>query len=168
MNAHTAMCNRILAALSRLGVRAFLNPVGSGVVGKIERINAPQSVHLQPGDYVVRFGQRVEYGWCPGSADIGGVAPRLITEADVGTTLGVFIGPEVKTGAGRSTPLQKNWRDQMNGLGAYCAEVRTEDDAIALARAAMGLNTGAGGHTGVAGRPLITPAVSALGRPPVG
>lgn len=166
MNPHTALCNRILTALSRLGCKAFLNPVGAGVVGKIERINQAQTVCLEPGDYVVRFGQRVEYGLCPGSADIVGVVPRVITEADVGTTLAVLIGPEVKTGTGRSSPAQRAWRDVMNQAGAFCDEVRSVEDAEALARLAMG--SGVGGHLGAAGRPLVTPAAGALGRPPTG
>lgn len=162
MNAHTALCNRILAALSKMGCRVFLNPVGQAVTGKIERINEARSVQLQPGDYVVRFGQRIEYGWCPGSADILGVAPRVITQADVGRTFAVLIGPEVKTGNGRLEPHQRAFRDTMNAMGAYCGEVRSEADAIALAQAAMGIDTGAGGHQGEAGSLLITPAVQAL------
>lgn len=136
MNDHTALCNRVLAAVSRTVARLFLNPVGQGVAGKAERINVAGPVHLQPGDYVVRFGQRIEYGLTPGSGDIIGITPHVVTPADVGRTLGIFTSLEVKTGTGRLATHQKQWRDFVVAAGGIAAEVRSEEDALqAITRA---------------------------------
>lgn len=149
MNAHTALCNRILAAVSRTATRVFLNPVGQGIAGKAERINVAGPVRLQPGDYVVRFGQRIEYGLTPGSGDIIGITPHVVTAADVGRTLGIFTSLEVKTGAGRLQQHQRQWRDFVRAQGGIAEEVRSEADALAA--------------IGVAGSSLgpSTPAVAA-------
>lgn len=130
MNPHTALCNRILAAVSRTAARAFLNPVGVGVVGKVERINHAGPVYLQPGDYVVRFGQRIDYGLTPGSADIIGITPYVATQADVGRTLGLFTSLEVKHGSDRLRPNQEQWARFVLNNGGIAAEVRSEQDAI--------------------------------------
>lgn len=130
VNPHTALCNRILAAVSRTASRLFLNPVGVGVVGKVERINRAGSVYLQAGDYVVRFGQRIDYGLTPGSADIIGITPHVVTAADVGRTLGIFTSLEVKHGADRMRPNQQQWASFILANGGIAAEVRSEQDAI--------------------------------------
>lgn len=132
MNPHTALCNRILAAVSRTAARVFLNPVGVGIVGKPERINVAGPVYLQPGDYVVRFGQRIEYGLTPGSADIIGITPYVVTAADVGRTLGLFTSLEVKHGRDRLREHQAHWRDAVLTLGGLAGEVRSEQDALEL------------------------------------
>lgn len=136
MNAHTALCNRVLAAVSRTAARVFLNPVGHGIAGKAERINVAGPVHLQPGDYVVRFGQRIEYGLTPGSGDIIGITPHVVTAADVGRTLGIFTSLEVKTGTGRLEPHQRQWIEVIRSLGGIAEEVRSEAESLAALNSA--------------------------------
>lgn len=138
MNEHTTLCNRILAACSRTAARLFLNPVGVGVVGKVERINHAGPVFLQPGDYVVRFGQRIDYGLTPGSADIIGITPRVVTAEDIGRTIGVFTSLEVKHGADRLKPHQAQWLNFVQRSGGEAAEVRSEADALAVIARASG------------------------------
>lgn len=142
--AHTSLCNRVLVALSNLGAKVFLNPIGGGVVGECEFVAHDGPVYLRKGDRIIRHGRWVDFGLHPGSADVVGAVPRVITEADVGKTLAVLIGPEIKTGAGRMRPDQRNWCDQMNSIGAFCREVRSESDAIELAHEAMGITRAPG------------------------
>ncbi len=161
MNPHTALCNRILAAVSRTASRLFLNPVGVGVVGKVERINRAGSVYLQAGDYVVRFGQRIDYGLTPGSADIIGITPRIVTAEDVGRTLGIFTSIEVKTGSGRLQQNQIQWGTFVTSNGGIAVEARSEQDAldaIALATGELGKPVSASSKTPAFGVTAHSPA----------
>ena len=65
----------------------------------------------------------VRYG-LPGSTDIVGIVPHVVTEADVGRTLGVFVGCEVKVGKDTVKTHQKRFADRIQELGARYILVR--------------------------------------------
>lgn len=64
-------------------------------------------------------GTRQRFGLCPGSADLIGVCD------------GRFIGLEVKSDRGRSSPDQVRWAELIRSKGGFVAVVRSVDDALA-------------------------------------
>jgi hypothetical protein len=63
-------------------------------------------------------GARQRYGLCPGSSDL------------VGCCDGRFIGLEIKSERGRSSPEQKRWADLIRSKGGFVAVVRSVDEAL--------------------------------------
>lgn len=59
----------------------------------------------------------VKYG-LPGSPDIIGIVPVLITADMVGETIGQFVGVEVKVGRDRQSEKQKRFGDRLVEYGA--------------------------------------------------
>lgn len=53
------------------------------------------------------------------SADLIGIAPRVITQEDVGRTVGLFVALEVKRPDGRRLEPQAAFLDLINSLGGY-------------------------------------------------
>ncbi len=73
-----------------------------------------------------RRGMRpVRYG-LPGSPDIIGIASRKITPADVGKTVGQFVGIEVKVGSDPMKDNQKRFSKRMQELGGLFILERDE------------------------------------------
>lgn len=64
-------------------------------------------------------GTRQHYGLAKGSADLIGVCD------------GRFIGLEIKSERGRSSPEQKRWAELIRSKGGFVAVVRTVDEAVA-------------------------------------
>lgn len=62
---------------------------------------------------------RQRFGLCPGSADL------------VGCCDGRFIGLEIKSERGRSSPEQIRWAELIRSKGGFVAVVRSVDEAIA-------------------------------------
>lgn len=72
-------------------------------------------------------GTKQKYGLCPGSADL------------VGCCDGRFIGLEIKSERGRSSPEQVRWAELIRSKGGFVAVVRSVDEAIqAVARCRAG------------------------------
>ena len=71
----------------------------------------------------------VRYGLCKGSADLIGIRPVLITPEMVGTTIGQFVGLEVKTERGRPSELQVMFLDLINRNGGIGAIVKSAEEA---------------------------------------
>lgn len=101
----TAYMKRIQASAAHHGTILYRNNVG------------------QWRDY--RTGQVVRYGLAPGSADLIGWTPVVITPDHFGQTLAVFTSVECK---GRGTSVQRaqrNWRDAVvrdGGIGLILRE----------------------------------------------
>ena len=76
----------------------------------------------------------VRYGLCKGSADLIGIRPVLITPEMVGTTIGQFVGREVKTERGRPSELQVMFLDLINRNGGIGAIVKSAEEAEEVLR----------------------------------
>jgi len=125
---------RILLACSRGRVRLFRNNVAVAWVGKSRRFSRAETVVVQPGDVLIRNARPLHAGLTEGSGDLIGWETREIRPEHVGQRWAVFVSLEAKEGAGRLTPAQRNWRDQVAGAGGVAAEVRSVEDAEALFR----------------------------------
>ena len=85
--------------LNRRGMRLFRNNVGMMQVSQ-ERI--------------------IKYGvGGAGAADLIGLRPIVVTEDDVGQTIGQFVALEVKGEGGRESLLQRNFISIIEELGGY-------------------------------------------------
>lgn len=71
--------------------------------------------------------RRIHYGLSKGSFDI------------ICCVEGVFLGMEVKTGAGVLTPDQRLWGAAIEACGGIAREVRSVDDALAAIEEARGV-----------------------------
>ncbi|AWM87350.1 VRR-NUC domain-containing protein [Microvirga sp. 17 mud 1-3] len=97
------------------------------------------SVHKLPnGDLVIRNPRPFYTGLPPGFADTFGLATRIITPADVGTKLGVYIAGEIKTERGRVSDKQAAYLRAVNDNGGAADVWRTVDDARATVARAKG------------------------------
>ena len=123
----------VMMATSQVGATVFRCNTGNGVAGaKMFRVEKSGPVVLQPGDWVVRHGSRIQYGLTQGGSDIIGWLPVKITLDMVGRTLAVFLSLEVKTEKGRTTPEQINFIQQVRRAGGLAGVVRSPDEAIAV------------------------------------
>ncbi|HXF44895.1 MAG TPA: hypothetical protein VNK91_02135 [Burkholderiaceae bacterium] len=87
-----------LAAADR-GVRLFRNNTGNGYVGTLVR-------RLPSGEAVLRDWRRIQFGLCPGSADLIGWRSLTITPDMVGKRIAQVVAIEAKTGDTRATAEQ--------------------------------------------------------------
>lgn len=74
-------------------------------------------------------GARVRFGLCPGSSDLIGIRPLLITPEHVGTVVGQFVAWEVKSSDGRTTKEQEMFLKIIGSNGGVAAVVRSVADA---------------------------------------
>lgn len=73
-------------------------------------------------------GSRVVYGLCPGSADLIGFTPIVITDDMVGRTLPVFTAIEVKCPGSYPTEKQENFLRVVRESGGIALVARSEAD----------------------------------------
>lgn len=112
-----AIQQQIRLALSRAGVVAFRNNIGS---------------YMDP-----KTGRPVQYGVCnPGGSDLIGWTPVTVTPDMVGRTVAVFTAVEVKTPTGKPTAPQLNFINQVINAGGYAGVARSPAEAVALVRRA--------------------------------
>ena len=107
---HASATNAVLLDLKEDGVLAWRNPTG-------------MAFRRKPGGgfAALAFG-------LPGSPDIIGIKPRKITEADVGKTLGIFVGVEVKVGRDTVKQKQKLFGEAITSRGGIYQVKRVEKD----------------------------------------
>ncbi len=96
-------------AASESGARLYRNNVGSAWRGDVTR--------LKDGSILIRRPMLVHFGLATGSADLIGWAPHVVTEADVGRTLAVFLSVEAKAAKGRMRTEQQAWLDAVKAAG---------------------------------------------------
>lgn len=107
----TALQNDILCALGqRIDALVWRNQVG-----KFRAIDDPRRV--------VSVGTR-------GSADILGVRSIVVGPELVGKTIGVAFAVEVKTPAGRLSPVQARWAQAWQARGGEHCVARSVEDAV--------------------------------------
>lgn len=111
------------------------NNVAQGVVGNVDWIRGvPRTVHVSPGDAVVRHARVLHAGLCEGSSDLIGPRPLLIRPEHVGQQMAIFAAIEAKWGTGRKTKLQGGFIDMVNRIGGIAGVARTPDECMAILR----------------------------------
>lgn len=103
----TPILRRVWKAAARRGITLFRNNVGLAIYPD---------------------GSRVQYGLCPGSADLVGWRTVVITPDMVGTGIAQFVAIEIKTPTGRPTADQRNWLARAQQAGALAFIARKEED----------------------------------------
>lgn len=116
---------------SRLNSRLLRNNVGTGWVGKTQRINPTQIVIHDP--------RPLHAGLGVGTSDLIGWTPVIINETHVGKTLAVFTAIEVKSKAGKLTGQQADFIKAVNAQGGVAACVRSIDDFVGVISGKGGL-----------------------------
>lgn len=147
MASDTAFLNRLLIKFGNGRRRLFRNSIGLGWTGNpktMVRVQEPTSVMVYPGDVVIRKARALHAGLVKGSGDLIGWEQREIKPEHVGQTWAVFLSWEAKEGAGRLEPEQRNWRDQVRAAGGIAEEVRSLEQAAALAAPDVVPKKGAG------------------------
>lgn len=115
----------IMLALSNAGCTVWRNNVARAWVGD-------KYTRLANGDLVIKNPRPLNAGLCVGSSDLIGIYPKVVTQEMVGSTVGIFIGPEIKTPKGRPTKEQSNFQDHVNSRGGISGIARSPADAVAL------------------------------------
>ena len=128
----TAILKRTLLALGRLPLaRSWRNNTGQAWMGKVVRIARRGTVHVEPGDVVIRGARPVQFG-LKGSGDIHGLRAVTITEAHVGTVIGQYFSVETKTATGRQSEQQKKFGEMVNSLGGLYIVARDPEEAARI------------------------------------
>ena len=125
--------NEVLLAAGALGFTLFRNNVGTGWAGKAQTIRHAQTLHLEPGDVVVRNARPLHAGLCKGSSDLVGLRKTIITEADVGRELALFAAVEVKTPSGRLSDAQRHFLEFVRAAGGVAGVARSPEDLASVA-----------------------------------
>lgn len=118
-----------MVRLSQLGCRVWRNNTAQGWVGKSERVARAGTIKVYPGDVIVRQARPLHAGLCIGSADLIGVKPTEITQEMVGSVVGVFLAPEIKSLDGRISLPQERFINCVNAMGGVSGIVRSIEDA---------------------------------------
>lgn len=97
------------------------------------------SFHKLPnGDMLIKNPRPFTTGLPAGFGDTFGLASRIVTPADVGNKLGVYIAGEVKTKLGRVSDKQAAYLRAVNDNGGVADVWRTVEDARATVARAKG------------------------------
>jgi hypothetical protein len=95
----------------------FRNAVGYGIA------TAPKFIHrLNGGKILIDKGSPIRFGLFPGSSDMIGYKPTIITLDMVGQMVAIFQGIEIKTEHDRLSEEQRKWNSALIRDGAI-AEV---------------------------------------------
>jgi len=122
----TALTNAILAEHgARQDLRVWRNETSGAWVGKYAGRDSK-------GRVIIENGRLIQAGLAKGSADLIGIQSRLITEDDVGKTIGQFVSAEVKQPRGRLRKDQKVWADVIRAMGGKADIVRSPDEMLGL------------------------------------
>ena len=108
---------QICDAVLRAHPMMFRNAVGYGLATN------PKAIHrLDNGKFLVDRGTPLRFGLLPGSSDMIGYKPTIITPDMLGQTVAIFQGIEVKTEHDRLSEEQRKWNRALIRDGAI-AEV---------------------------------------------
>ena len=77
-------------------------------------------------------GRTVQAGMGTGTSDLIGLVSHVVTPADVGRTVGIFLAIEVKTEIGRLRVEQEAFLSQVSRMGGVGGIARSDEDAISL------------------------------------
>jgi len=115
----------IMLALSEAGCTVWRNNVAKAWVGD-------KMIWQANGNLTIVNPRVLHAGLCRGSADLIGIAPVLITEQMVGSTVGVFLAPEIKACKGRASSEQDDFMDHVRMNGGIAGICRSPQDALDL------------------------------------
>lgn len=113
--------------IARERVHLFRNNVGNGYVGKF-------LVKLPNGDAVLRDWRRIQFGLCPGSADLIGWRSLTITPDMVGKTIAQLVAVEVKTEDGSPNKTQREFLTVVRNAGGIACIARSVEDVLSVLR----------------------------------
>lgn len=131
MSREHSIQNEIRNALAGRGL-FFRANVGQGWTGQADRITSARKVFVQPGDVVLHQARPFSSGLPVGFADLFGLVPVTITEADVGRVVAVFAAIECKTETGRATKQQKAFLQAVERDGGIAGVCRSAGAALDL------------------------------------
>ena len=113
-----------LAIGSHPAVRVWRNNTGTAWQGENPR---------RRGNVLLLDNPRpITFGLCVGSSDAIGLRSVVITPADVGRTLAIFVAAEFKTAKGRATPEQTKFLSAITRAGGIAGIVRNDAEAKIL------------------------------------
>jgi hypothetical protein len=93
--------------------------VGVGWVGKSTRFNVATTVHVLPGDVVIRNARPLHAGLVVGGSDVIGW-----------TSTGRFLAVEVKAGKDRESPEQVIFRQRVTEAGGIAVVAHDVEQAM--------------------------------------
>jgi len=115
----------IQLALSDAGCTTWRNNVAKAWVGD-------QLIWNADGSLTIIKPRVLNAGLCKGSSDLIGIAPKIVTESMVGSKIGVFFAPEIKSATGRPTKDQTIFLRHVISTGGIAGICRSTDDALRL------------------------------------
>lgn len=108
------------------------NEIQQGIRLRLSEMRAGLYLRYNVGTFLTMDGRPVKIGE-PGVSDLIGITPHVVTEEDVGRTIGVFTALETKrvkdTTAKERKESQGNFLRRVNELGGLGAIVRSVADA---------------------------------------
>lgn len=119
--AESEFTRRCMKLATSFGARLFRNNVATAWV-------ANKIVDLPNGDKLLKNARPLHAGLAPGSADLVGWVPVVITQEMVGQTVAVFASVETKSLTGRARPGQPEWAAAVRSAGGYSGFARTDSD----------------------------------------
>lgn len=113
------------------------NQIQSDIRLRLSEMRAGIFLRYNVGTFLTMDGRPVKIGE-PGVSDLIGITPHVVTEADVGRTLGVFTALETKQVRDNTTKARKesqgNFLRMVNALGGLGAIVRSSGAAEDVVR----------------------------------
>lgn len=111
------------------------NQIQQGIRLRLSEMRAGLYLRYNVGTFLTMDGRPVKIGE-PGVSDLIGITPRVITQADVGKTVGVFTAIETKQTKDSTTKERKesqgNFIRRIQGLGGIAGICRSVEDAEKL------------------------------------
>lgn len=119
--AESEFTRRCMKLATDLGSRLFRNNVAQAWV-------ANKVIDLPGGDKRLVNPRPLHAGLMPGSGDLIGWTPVVVTPDMVGQTIAVFTSVETKTATGRIRKGQPEWAAAVQKAGGFAGFARSEDD----------------------------------------
>ena len=123
----------VMVAASQAGAVIFRNNVGVAIAVTPPPKGSWKALVQAVIGYVKRLrgsASLIKFGLCEGSSDLIGWKSVVVTQADVGRTLAVFVALEVKD-KGKPSDEQLNFINAVRSAGGIAAVVRSPDEAVA-------------------------------------
>lgn len=119
--AESEFTRRCMKLATEAGARLFRNNVAlAWVANKIS--------DRPGGDKLLTNPRPLHAGLAPGSADLVGWVPVVITPEMVGQKVAIFVSVETKSTTGRARSGQPEWAQAVREAGGYSGFARTDAD----------------------------------------